>query len=143
MIDRLTEADRPRWTELWTAYLDFYATTLPPEQFDRTWTRLMAGQSLHGFALRHQGQLVGITHYLFHESSWTMRPLCYLQDLFIDPAARGLGGGRRLIEAVADAARNAGSPRLYWMTQTHNDVARRLYDRLAKHNDFIRYDYTL
>ena len=68
MIDRLTEADRPRWTELWTAYLTFYETVLPPEQYDHTWQRLMTGKGLYGFGLRHEGRLVGITHYLFHES---------------------------------------------------------------------------
>jgi GNAT superfamily N-acetyltransferase len=143
MIDRLTEVDRPRWTELWTGYLEFYSTVLPPEQYDHTWRRLMAGGLLKGLALRHQGRLEGIVHYLCHESAWTMTPVCYLQDLFIDPALRGTGGGRRLIEAVADAARDAGAARLFWMTQTHNDTARLLYDRVARHNDFIRYDYTL
>jgi GNAT superfamily N-acetyltransferase len=141
MIDRLTEADRPRWTELWTGYLDFYATQLPPKQYDFTWQRLMDDRLLHGFAFRREGVLIGITHYLFHDSAWTMTPYCYLQDLFVDLAARGTGAGRALIEAVADAARQAKAARLYWMTQTHNDVARQLYDRLAKHNGFIRYDY--
>ena len=135
--------DRDRWTELWRAYLEFYGTVLPVEQYDHTWQRLMSGQALHGFGLRHEGRLAGIVHFLFHESAWTARPVCYLQDLFVDPAVRGTGGGRRLIEAVAQAARAAGSPRLYWLTQSHNDVARTLYDRLASHTGFIRYEYPL
>ncbi len=143
MIDRLTEADRPRWTELWRAYLDFYSTELPDAQYDYTWQRLMAGTELHGFVLRRDGRADGLVHYLFHGSAWTATPLCYLQDLYLDPASRGTGGGRALIEAVADAAREAGAARLYWMTQTHNDVARLLYERLARHNGFIRYDYAL
>jgi GNAT superfamily N-acetyltransferase len=143
MIDRLTEADQPRWTELWTAYLAFYDTVLPPEQFDYTWKRLMAGSDLHAFALRHEGRMVGLVHYLFHESAWTMQPVVYLQDLFVDAAVRGTGGGRKLIEAVGDVARQAGTTRMYWMTQTHNATARQLYDRLAKHSGFIRYEYPL
>lgn len=143
MIDRLTEADRPRWTELWTAYLDFYSTTLPPAQFDFTWARLMAGQGLHGLALRHDGRLAGLVHYLFHDSGWTMQPVCYLQDLFVDPGLRGTGGGRALIEAVRDAALARNASRLYWLTQDFNAVARRLYDRVATHNGFIRYEYPL
>ena len=141
MIDRLTEADRPRWTELWTAYLDFYHTVLPPEQFDHTWRRLMAGHALHGLALRHEGAMAGIAHYLFHESAWTMQPVCYLQDLFVDASARGTGGGRMLIAAVADAAREAGATKLYWLTQSDNAVARTLYDRVARHTGFIRYEH--
>ena len=141
MIDRLTAQDRPRWTELWTAYLDFYATTLPPEQFEHTWQRLMTGQGLQAFALRHEGKLAGFTHYLFHESFWTMQPVVYLQDLFVEPGLRGTGGGRRLIEAVAEAARAAAAPRMYWLTKQDNTVARQLYDRLARHSGFIRYEY--
>ena len=143
MIDRLTEADRPRWTELWTAYLEFYQTVLPPGQYDHTWQRLRAGAGLYGFAFRHEGRLVGITHYLFHESAWTMQPAVYLQDLFVDATSRRTGAGQKLIEAVADAARAAGATRMYWMTQRENAVARRLYDRVAQHTGFIRYEYPL
>ncbi len=143
MIDRLTAEYHPRSTELWTAYLDFYHTTLPHAVFDATWARLLAGEGLHGFALRREGRMVGLVHYLFHPHAWSTQPACYLQDLFVDPAVRGTGGGRRLIEAVAEAARAYGAGRLYWMTQEHNATARLLYDRLAKHNGFIRYDYPL
>lgn len=143
MIDRLTAEDRPRWTELWTGYLDFYHTVLPEAVFEATWTRLLAGKELHGFALRRDGRMIGLVHYLFHPHAWSTQPACYLQDLFVDPAARGTGGGRQLIEAVADAARAQGAARLYWTTQDHNATARLLYDRLAKHNGFIKYDYTL
>ena len=143
MIGRLTEADRPRWTELWRDYLTFYKTALPPEQYDDTWQRLMAGGALNGFGLRLHGHLVGIVHYIFHESAWTPAHVCYLQDLFVAEAARGTGGGRRLIEAVAGAARERGAAKVFWLTQTDNATARLLYDRLAKHNGFIRYDYTL
>jgi GNAT superfamily N-acetyltransferase len=69
--------------------------------------------------------------------------VCYLQDLFVDPRLRGRGVARALIEAVAGAARERGAERLYWHTQDHNAVARALYDKVAKHNHFIRYDYPL
>ncbi len=143
MITSLTAADRPRWTELWRGYLVFYETALPDEIYDATWNRLMQDRGLHGFGLRHDGELVGLVHYLFHESAWTLTQICYLQDLFIDPAARGTGGGRTLIEAVAGAARARDAAKMYWLTQSHNATARRLYDRLAKHRGFIRYDYPL
>lgn len=143
MIARMTEADRPRWTELWTAYLDFYHTTLPQTAFDATWARLMAGGPIHGFLYHHEGQAMGLVHYLFHPHAWSPQPACYLQDLFIDPASRGTGAGRALIEAVAQASQAEGATRLYWLTQSDNAVGRRLYDRLAKHSGFIRYEYPL
>ncbi len=142
-ITPLHPADRPRWTELWTAYLAFYETTLPPEQFDHTWARLLADSELHGFAARQDGALVGITHFLYHPHSWASTPACYLQDLYVDSAARGTGAGRALIEAVAEAARAQPASRLYWLTHQGNTVARQLYDRLARHVGTIRYDYPL
>lgn len=143
MITRMTQADRPRWAELWTAYLEFYDTAVPPAVYDATWARLMAGGPIEGFVFRRDGEPMGLVHYLFHPHAWSLQPACYLQDLFVEPALRGAGAGRALIEAVAAAAQNAGAARLYWMTQAQNAVGRRLYDRLARHTGFIRYEYPL
>lgn len=142
-ITPLRPEDEPRWAELWRAYLAFYETTLPPEQFADTWARLLHGTQLHGLAARRDGVIVGITHYLFHATAWATAPACYLQDLYVDEAARGAGAGRALIEAVAEKAREQAAARLYWLTQESNAVARRLYDRLARTRGFIRYEYPL
>ena len=142
-VTGLHAGDRPRWTELWREYLTFYDTMLPDEIYDHTWSRIQHGTALHGLAARHDGRIVGITHFLLHESAWTLTPVCYLQDLFVDEAARGQGAARALIEAVAGHARQVSSPRMYWLTQDHNAAARRLYDRVAKHTGFIRYEYPL
>ena len=147
MITQLHAADRPRWTELWRAYLEFYKTALPDAVFAATWARILDDTALHGLAAREggrvDGRIVGITHFLFHGSAWTTTPVCYLQDLFVDEAARGQGAARALIDAVAARARAQASTRLYWLTQDNNAAARRLYDRLARYNGFIRYEYPL
>lgn len=135
--------DRARWTELWAAYLEFYETSLPDTVFERTWARVLDDSELHGLAARLDGRVVGLTHFLFHDSAWTTTPVCYLQDLYVDEAVRGHGLARMLIEAVAIRARVAASTRMYWLTQDHNATARRLYDRLAKNSGFIRYEYPL
>ncbi len=141
-VTPLTPQDRSRWAELWAAYLAFYGTVVPPEQYDSTWTRLHDGR-IHGLAAHDaEGRMVGLAHYLFHEHSWSMRPACYLQDLFVDPEVRGTGAGRALIEAVAQAARAADSFRLYWSTENGNVTARQLYDRVARQKA-VRYDFLL
>jgi GNAT superfamily N-acetyltransferase len=71
------------------------------------------------------------------------REVCYLQDLFVDANARRHGCGAKLIEAVAAVARQRGCARLYWTTKEDNATARSLYDRIARFNGFIRYDYAL
>ncbi len=142
-IGRFGPKDRARWTDLWRAYLDFYSTTMPQAVYDHTWARIQADQVMHAFAARWDGQIIGLTHFLYHESGWTLTPACYLQDLYVDPALRGGGAGRALIEAVGADARVRQTTRMYWLTQDHNTAARVLYDRVAKHNGFLRYDFAL
>ena len=147
VVNPITQQDRDRWAELWRGYLDFYETRLPPEIYDDTWQRLIAAEgTIHGLGARlggATGPLVGIAHYLFHPHAWTAKEVCYLQDLFVDAACRRGGIGRRLIDTVARAARERGCYRLYWTTKEDNAAARSLYDRIARFNGFIRYDYPL
>lgn len=141
-ITTLRPDDRAAWEVLARGYKTFYETVLPDASYEATWRRLMAGDALHGFGARLDGQLVGIAHYLFHASMWT-EDICYLQDLFVDTAARGRGVARGLIERVAQAARAHGAPKLYWQTKQDNARARWLYDKVARCNGFIRYDVEL
>jgi GNAT superfamily N-acetyltransferase len=141
-IAALTAADHARWLELARGYKAFYKTSLTDQEYERAWGRLLVHDRVWGLGAHLDGELVGITHYLFHTGTWN-NEVCYLQDLFVDPKVRGRGVARALIEAVAVAARKRGADRLYWLTQSHNAAARALYEKVAKHNDFIRYDYPL
>jgi GNAT superfamily N-acetyltransferase len=146
LVTPLRADDRERWAVLWRGYLDFYETSLPDAIYAHTWARLMEGKTIFGFGARLGGAnapLVGITHYLFHDHAWSPKQVCYLQDLFVDATARGTGCGRALIERVGEVARERDCLRLYWTTKENNATARLLYDRLAKFNGFIRYDYAL
>jgi GNAT superfamily N-acetyltransferase len=146
MITPFRPDDRPGWAELWRGYLDFYETSLSDAIYDETWRRLMAPGPVFGFGARlgdPAAPLVGIVHYLFHDHAWSPKQVCYLQDLFVDAKLRGTGCGRALIERVAQAARDRDCLRLYWSTKEDNATARLLYDRLARFNGFIRYDYAL
>ena len=62
-----------------------------------------------------------------------------MEDLFVSDKARGQGVATKLIRAVADAAKQQHCERVYWYTQDHNEVARKLYDKLSKLSDFIQY----
>ncbi len=144
VVTEIREADHERWVELWTAYLAFYKTTLPTEIFDSTWDRLMnKSGTLRAFGVRENedGPLLGLTHYLLHETAWTPKQMCYLQDLFVDSALRGKGLARKLIVAVADQAKKLDCYKCYWLTQDNNTQARLLYDKVAKFNGFLRYDF--
>jgi len=62
-----------------------------------------------------------------------------LQDLFIDPAARGSGAAKKLILACEEKAKEMGAFRLYWQTQEFNGPARSLYDTIVPRSSFIVY----
>lgn len=135
----LAPQDRPAWERLWAGYLDFYETALPPEVTEAAWTRLTgADPAMFAFVAERDGTVVGLVHGVLHPATWAVGPYCYLEDLFVDPATRGGGAGRALIEAVYAHADGAGAARVYWMTR-HDNPARRLYDQVATVSDFVQY----
>ena len=90
-------------------------------------------------AVGDDGSLVGIALLVFHPSTWSATSYCYLEDLFVAPPARGQGVGRALIEAVYPAADERGATRTYWVTETGNAAARRLYDGVAMRAPYVQY----
>lgn len=140
-IRPLRAVDEADWRRLWTGYLEFYETSVPEEVYRTTFARLLSGEphEFHGLVAERGGRLIGLAHYLFHRHCWRVENVIYLQDLYVEPEARGSGAGRALIEAVYAAADAAGCPTVYWLTQDFNATARRLYDRVAKLTPFIKY----
>src|SRR3954466_821993 len=95
--------DLAAWKPLWAGYNAFYGregpTALPEEITQVTWQRFFdAYEPVHALVAERDGQLVGLTHYLFHRSTTRIEPTCYLQDLFTLPSERGRGVGRQLIQ---------------------------------------------
>ena len=132
--------ERADWEPLWKGYLDFYNTSVSKETYDTTWARLHdASEPMWLLGAYVDGKLLGIVHYLYHRSCWTIGNYCYLQDLFVSKEARGHGLGRALIEAVYKAAQEAGASRVHWLTHETNATARTLYDQLATAPGFIQY----
>lgn len=141
LVRAIEARDREEWASLWTAYLDFYETSVAPEVYETTFARLLGNDphQFNGLVAEQDGRLVGLTHYLFHAHAWKIERVCYLQDLYADPAMRGRGVGRALIEAVYAAADRNGTPSVYWMTTDNNARARLLYDRIGEVTPFIKY----
>jgi GNAT superfamily N-acetyltransferase len=141
-IDKLKPADREAWERLFRAYIDFYRRTLADEEYERAWQRFQVGTEIHALGAYYDGDLVGITHFLTHPHT-NNADVCYLQDLFTDPAARGRGVARALIEQIAVWARERGCSQLYWRTHESNATARALYDKVAENRGFIVYQRDL
>jgi GNAT superfamily N-acetyltransferase len=143
-IRPVSRLDYDQWLPLWDGYNAFYgrsgATALSPEITAMTWARFFdAYEPVRGLVAESGGQLLGLTHYLFHRSTTAIEPTCYLQDLFTAEAARGKGVGRALINRVYEQARLAGSQRVYWQTHETNLTAMQLYDKVAERSGFVVY----
>jgi len=148
IIRSVERGDYEAWRPLWDGYNAFYGRTgaaaLAEEITRKTWERFFDdAEPVHALVAEEAGRVVGLTHYLFHRSTTRLQDVCYLQDLFTVEDMRGRGIGRQLIEAVYDAAREAGSSRVYWQTQESNAAGRLLYDKVGKHLGFIVYSHEL
>ncbi|MEO7876324.1 MAG: GNAT family N-acetyltransferase [Dokdonella sp.] len=146
LIRPIREMDLESWRPLWNGYNAFYGRhgdkALSPDITQSTWRRFLdPTEPVFALVAECDGGLVGLTHYLFHRSTTKIECVCYLQDLFTDPAVRGQGIGRRLIESVYEQAKLAGAKRVYWQTQVTNDAGRALYDKVATHSGFIVYSH--
>ena len=143
-IRPVTRLDYEQWLPLWDGYNAFYGrageTALHPDITRMTWSRFFdAYEPMHALVAESEGRLIGLTHYIFHRSTTSIQPNCYLQDLFTDEAGRGKGVGRALINGVYEAAKRAGSPRVYWLTHETNHTAMQLYDKVAEKSGFVMY----
>jgi DNA-binding MarR family transcriptional regulator/GNAT superfamily N-acetyltransferase len=90
------------------AFSDFLATFTPPR--DRIFVAERAGQLVGSIAVK------GLP-----------RRVAQLRFLFVEPEARGLGIGRRLVRRVLDHARASGARRIVLETASDLDAARAIY----------------
>lgn len=143
----ITQQDYDQWLPLWDGYNAFYGrsgpTALSAEITRMTWSRFFdAYEPMHALVAESGGQLLGLAHYIFHRSTISIAPVCYLQDLFTSEASRGKGVGRALINGVYEQAKLAGSGRVYWLTRETNQIAMQLYDKVAERSGFVVYRRT-
>ena len=143
-IRPLAPADQAGWRRLWDGYLEFYRHALDEETTQATWRRVLAGrEGMLGRVAELDGRLVGLLHAVIHANTWATAPVCYLEDLFVDEAARRHGVGGALIEALAEEGRQAGRHRIYWRTAADNATAQSLYERVARRSGWVTYELDL
>lgn len=139
-IRPVSAADHAVWLPLWQGYQRFYKTEIAAETTEQTWQRFLdAAEPVHAALARQGDRAVGLVHFIYHRSCWTVGDYCYLQDLYVQDGLRGAGVGRALIEHVYAQARAAGASRVHWLTHETNTDAMHLYDRIADRSGFLQY----
>ena len=137
-------SDKERWLVLWQGYLDFYKTLLTSQQTELTWSRILdLDFNMKCVVAIQDGLVVGFTTYNLQNSTWSENGHCYLEDLYVDPAVRGGGVGRALIDYVKAFAIENKCSRLYWNTDENNATARKLYDTYSLESGKRQYRISL
>ncbi|HEX7006239.1 MAG TPA: GNAT family N-acetyltransferase [Alphaproteobacteria bacterium] len=145
-VRELAARDKTAWLVLWKGYCDFYEVAVGDGVTEAAWARLVdpaARNTIGLVACDSEDRPVALAHCEIQSNTWSLKPNCYLEDLFVAPEARCAGAARALIEALAERGRREGWLRIYWFTKADNHRARALYDRVGQLTDWVRYDLPL
>jgi GNAT superfamily N-acetyltransferase len=141
IIRPLATADRPAWEELYQGYAAFYRVTQTPEMRAIVWDWLHDPQHEScGLVAEDAGKLIGLAHYRGFARPLSATRGMFLDDLFVDPAARGSGAAKLLLAELRSLARAKGFSVIRWITADNNYRARGLYDQMADRTGWITYD---
>lgn len=144
IVRPLSKDERAIWEQMFQAYAEFYKTSVPQGGFDGVWEWIFdPSNDFWCDVAQVDGRVVGFTQYQLMHRSLGAGMVCYLSDLYVDPAVRGSGAGRAMIDHVVEFARARGLGGVRWLTQEFNYPARTLYDTYAPKTDFILYNVPL
>jgi ribosomal protein S18 acetylase RimI-like enzyme len=140
-------ADHAEWQRMWLANCAHYNVSIPAADSGELWRRIMDPEypvgALVSGASAGESPLVGFANYVLRPHTFSSRMVCYLEDLWVDPSARGAGWGQKFIDALTVRGRAQGWRRIYRHTEADNLAARRLYDRVSQLTNYVRYDISL
>ena len=77
------------------------------------------------------GAPVGFAIWFYNYSTFMGRHGIYLEDLFVNPEARGLGAGKALLRGLAQRCETEGLTRLEWAVLDWNAPSIAFYDSLG------------
>jgi GNAT superfamily N-acetyltransferase len=145
-IEPVAPAQLERLLPLIAAYQRFYEVEEIDGERNRAFFARFLAPSENGLLLGawRGEEPLGYACLYWHFTSLVPAETVLMNDLFVDPAARGQGVGRALIEASADVARSRGAHHLEWATAPDNEPAQRLYDATgATRTTWIEYELEL
>lgn len=122
-IREVGQQDKAQWLQLWEGYTCFYGS---PQQAGRYRIYLAAHAWLASPVLGRVALADGTSSErgAYPPQATTVKtPVCYLEDLFVDPQVRRQGIARRLMQALQTEGKRKGWSRIYWNTRTGNPAA--------------------
>jgi GNAT superfamily N-acetyltransferase len=143
-IDVVAEPDLPEVLTLMRGYCDFYEVA-PSDEALLTMSRALiadpAREGLQLVARDAQGKAIGFATIFWSWSTSHAARIGIMNDLFVEPAARGTGVAEELIQHCVDRARSRGAAVLTWQTAPDNHRARAVYERVGgRRSQWLDYD---
>jgi ribosomal protein S18 acetylase RimI-like enzyme len=141
----LREDDRPDWERLYEGYAAFYKVTQTPKMRHTVWSWIMdPSKEVEGLAaVDDVGTLLGLAHFRPFARPLSATVGGFLDDLFVDPRARGLGVADALLNRLKEEGLRREWSVIRWITAEDNYRARAVYDRLAERTKWVTYDIKL
>lgn len=84
-----------------------------------------------GLIAEREGRPLGLCLYFFSFSSWFGKRGVYVQDIYVDSAARGTGLGKRLLAETAQRAAEEGAAFMRLAVDKDNHQARAFYEHVG------------
>jgi GNAT superfamily N-acetyltransferase len=133
-----TQADVPAIVSLLQEIMDHHAVAPPePALLTATVSGIIAAPD-HCFLVAEAdnsrgdpGDLIGMCALIFSVSTWSVSPVCELQDVVVSQHCRREDVGRGLVEAAADLAGARGCARLHLLAESWNFGAHAFYRSLG------------
>ncbi|PJB71294.1 MAG: N-acetyltransferase [Alphaproteobacteria bacterium CG_4_9_14_3_um_filter_47_13] len=133
-IRHLQPDDYSQWLFLWDGNNQGHKNS---DVTAETWNRLMLPIfPVHGLGAFREGKMAGLLHYILHPVTGHIDPVCYMQDVYVDPSYRRQGTARALVAALSNIGAKEGWARIYWLAENDNIPAQNLYKNTGVKLDF-------
>lgn len=128
-IRPLERNDFPDWLPLWDGNNKGERNEAVTTE---TWSRLTDPDfPVRGLCAELNGDMVGLVHYVLHYTTGSIAPVCYMQDVYVDPSMRKKGIARVMVMELSKIAFKEKWGRMYWLAEENNEAAQALYENIG------------
>ena len=134
VVTPVRSSDHDHWAALFHLYARSHHVQLSPETIEAVWRRLHdRNDVLQGLVVRrtYSGPPAGMAHYRAFPQAFGPKQGCFVDDLFVAPAARGEGAASAVLAHLRRLAAVRGWGAVRWLMAADNGRAGTVYDGTA------------
>ena len=144
-VNPVSQDDRKQWEVLYHGYAEFYQVPMNEQILDTVWDWIHDDSNpFFGLIAKDEdGRALGLMHCRQMPSPLRGALVGFLDDLFVDPEARGQGVVEGLYAALNQLGKQQGWPFIRWITAENNYRGRAVYDKLSAKTHWVTYQMTV